>query len=213
VRPRTPEEVQLTAIVDPPSSQGKVVLEDGTTIAERRSFALAPPLDDPRLDALVEELARRTEGSQIAAYGEAWLADAFRREVATARLAGTPLACLVVRINHVAELDAIFGPGTSAHARAELARRFRLSVRKADHVGEWGPGGIMLVLPETPYAGALCVADRLRGELERKPVNIPLVSGATTVVPIAASFGAAAWGEAMEDPAQLAEAASLAAES
>jgi diguanylate cyclase (GGDEF)-like protein len=159
----------------------------------------------------VEELARRTSGGEIEAYGEAWLAEAFRREVATARLAGTPLACLVVRIHHVAELDAIFGAGASASARAELARRFRLSVRRPDHVGEWGPGGIMLVLPDTPYTGALCVADRLRGELERKPVAIPLASGASTVVPIAASFGAAAWGEAMEDPGQLVEAASLAA--
>jgi len=70
-----------------------------------------------------------------------------------------------------------------------------------------------MVLPETPYAGALCVADRLRAELERKPVAIPLASGATTVVPIAASFGAAAWGEAMDDPAELAAAASLAAAS
>jgi diguanylate cyclase (GGDEF)-like protein len=196
-----------------PSPEGKVVLEDGTTIEERRSGAAAVPLDDPRLDALVDEFAERTRGGDIEAYGEAWLADAFRREVAAARLAGTPLACLVVRINHTAELDTLFGEGTSAAARAELAQRFRLSVRKKDHVGEWGPGGIVMVLPETPYAGALCVADRLRGELERKPVAIPLASGATTVVPIAASFGAAAWGETMDDPAQLAEAASLAAAS
>jgi diguanylate cyclase (GGDEF)-like protein len=171
------------------------------------------PLDDPRLDALVNEFAARTKGGDIEAYGEAWLADAFRREVAAARLAGAPIACLVVRINHVAELDTLFGEGTSAACRAELAQRFRLSVRKKDHVGEWGPGGIVMVLPDTPYAGALCVADRLRGELERKPVAMPLASGATTVVPVAASFGAAAWGEAMADPAELAKAASLAAAS
>jgi GGDEF domain-containing protein len=70
-----------------------------------------------------------------------------------------------------------------------------------------------MILPDTPYTGALCVADRLRGELERKPVSVQLMSGATTVIPIAASFGAAAWGEAMADPDELAAAASLAAAS
>jgi diguanylate cyclase (GGDEF)-like protein len=206
-------EPPLNVIVEPPSPAAKVVLEDGTTISERRSAAAAQPLDDPRLDNLVAELAHRTKGGAIEAFGEAWLADAFRKEVATARLAGTPLACVVVRINPVEQLDALFGAGASAGARAELARRFRLSVRQKDHVGEWGPGGIVMILPDTPYTGALCVADRLRGELERKPVSVQLMSGATTVIPIAASFGAAAWGEAMADPDELAAAASLAAAS
>jgi diguanylate cyclase (GGDEF)-like protein len=133
--------------------------------------------------------------------------------VATARLAGTPLACVVVRINHVDQLNSLFGAGASAAARVELARRFRLSVREKDHVGEWGPGGIVMILPDTPYPGALCVADRLRAELERKPITLELASGAKTVLPVAASFGAAAWGEAMSDPAELADAASLAAAS
>jgi diguanylate cyclase (GGDEF)-like protein len=203
----------LTAISEPPSPDAKIVLEDGTTIEDRRSPRVAPPLDDPRLDNLVDELAQRTRGSKIEAYGEAWLADAFRKEVATARLAGTPLACVVVRINHVDQLDALFGAGSSAAARVELARRFRLSVREKDHVGEWGPGAIVMILPDTPYPGALCVADRLRAELERKPITIELASGAKTVLPVAASFGAAAWGEAMSDPAELADAASLAAAS
>ncbi|MDX6503468.1 MAG: two-component system, cell cycle response regulator [Gaiellaceae bacterium] len=203
----------LTAIAEPPSPDVKVVLEDGTTIPERRSTAVAPPLDDPRLDALVKELAQRTRGTVIEAFGEAWIADAFRKEVATARLAGVPLACVVVRINHVEQLDSLFGAGAAAGARAELARRFRLSVRQKDHVGEWGPGGIVMILPDTPYPGALCVADRLRGELERKPVALELAPGVRTVVPVAASFGAAAWGEAMDDPSELAEAASLAAAS
>ena len=159
----------------------------------------------------MEELAERSVGKAIEEYSEAWIARAFRQEVARARLAGTPLACLVVRINHAAQLDELFGADTAVRVRVELARRFRLSVREADVVGEWGASGIVLVLPNTPYVGALCVADRLRNELERKPVKVRLVSGATTVVPAAASFGAAAWGEAMEDPAELAEAAELAA--
>ena len=70
-----------------------------------------------------------------------------------------------------------------------------------------------MILPDTPYPGALCVADRLRAELERKPITVELASGAKTVLPVAASFGAAAWGEAMTDPAELADAASLAAAS
>jgi diguanylate cyclase (GGDEF)-like protein len=190
----------------------QVVLDDGTTIPERRSnAAVAAPLDDPRLDDLVDELAQRTKGSAIEEYSEAWLADAFRQEVARARLAGTPLACVVVRLNHVQQLESIFGEGIVAKCRAELARRFRLSVRAPDHVGEWGPGGIVMVLPDTPYAGALSCADRLRGELERKPIVMDIASGAATVVPVACSFGAAAWGEAMLDPQELAEAAAVAA--
>lgn len=117
-----------------------------------------------------------------------------------------------MRVNHVAQLDELFGEGAATAARIELARRFRLSVREPDVVGEWGPAGIVMILPNTPYAGALAVADRLRGELERKPVTIRLASGAASVLPIAASFGAASWGEAMEDPAELAEAAAAAAE-
>jgi diguanylate cyclase (GGDEF)-like protein len=201
-------------MADELAPDAKVLLEDGTTIHDRRSgTGIAPPLDDPHLDALVAELAQRTKGGEIEAYGEAWLAESLGSEFDNVRLFCTPLACVVVRINHVDQLDSLFGAGTSAGARAELARRFRLSVRQKDHVGEWGPGGIVMILPDTPYAGALCVADRLRGELERKPVVLELASGATTVVPVAASFGAAAWGEAMTNPDELAEAASLAAAS
>jgi diguanylate cyclase (GGDEF)-like protein len=201
----------MTAISEPSPSHAAVVLEDGTAIRERRA-TVAPALDDPRLDTLVDELARRTRGGVIEAFGEAWLAHAFRQEVVTARLGGTPLACVVVRIDHVDQLESLFGVGATAAARAELARRFRLSVRTKDHVGEWGPGALVMILPDTPYVGALCVADRLHGELQRKPVKVALESGATTVVPVAASFGAAAWGEAMVDPAELAEAAALAAD-
>ena len=68
-----------------------------------------------------------------------------------------------------------------------VAQRIRLALRSEDVVGRWGGEEFLAVLPMTPLTGALEVAERLRSEIAKTPVN---ADGHTVAVTV--SIGCAA---------------------
>lgn len=52
-----------------------------------------------------------------------------------------------------------------------IAQRIRLGLRSEDVVGRWGGEEFLAVLPMTPLSAALAVAERLRSEIAKTPVQ------------------------------------------
>jgi diguanylate cyclase (GGDEF)-like protein len=81
-----------------------------------------------------------------------------------------PLACAMIDIDHFKQFNDEFGHDVGDAVLREVAVRIGLAVREVDVVARYGGEEFLLVLPNTHFAGALTVADRVWRLVGGKPV-------------------------------------------
>lgn len=109
------------------------------------------------------------------------------RELARARRRKSSLSAIMIDLDHFKTINDHFGHVVGDQALRKAADILRLSMREYDLLGRWGGEEFLMVLPSTDATEAVTVAERLRAELSRSPLQ-------TTdgrVVGIRASFGVA----------------------
>lgn len=92
-------------------------------------------------------------------------------ELRRARRYGHPLAVLMADIDHFKRINDQHGHPGGDQVLVDVARAFRQCTRETDIVGRYGGEEFCLVFPETDAAGALCVAERVRQQVEETPVR------------------------------------------
>jgi diguanylate cyclase (GGDEF)-like protein len=104
-----------------------------------------------------------------------------QEEIARAQRYDAPLSVVLgeVRVGHGALL-----PPDGPQLTAWTADRVTRGKRRTDVAGQYGPGGFLLLLAQTPTAGAVVCCRRLRGMLEDGPGHNSAPPG-----PVEASFG------------------------
>jgi PleD family two-component response regulator len=196
--PRLTPVVMLTC---PQAETVAAALESGADVWLPRDLALANPavlaagLDQARRWGDLRQRLRREGGSlqesrgrvgrlvdllwQCAPHGPrpGWftqrhMLERLQEEVARTARYGTPLSVLLAE----------FRPAPPA--AAWTAERIARVKRRCDVAGQYGPHGFMLLLPNTPRAGAEAVRERLEEALRQ--------AGAANDVPAAAALGVAA---------------------
>jgi two-component system cell cycle response regulator len=83
-----------------------------------------------------------------------------------------PLACAMIDIDHFKQFNDEFGHDTGDLVLREVAARIGRAVREIDVVARYGGEEFLLVLPNTHFAGALTVADRVWRSVGQKPVLV-----------------------------------------
>lgn len=151
-------------------------------------------VDELAQSAATDTLTGLPNRSQL----EARLAEA----VALARRYGRPLACLMVDIDHLKEINETFGRAAGDAVLHEVAWRLRSVVRASDVVGRYGGEEFLLLLPDTDAIGALTLAEKLRQIVAASPV--PRETGG---IPVRASVGVAQWEGTMSGSEALCAAA------
>lgn len=118
-------------------------------------------------------------------------------EVARAVRTHTPLALVLVDVDHFKMVNDQHGHLAGDKALRALAHVFRIFLRDYDLVGRFGGEEFALLLPQTSAADARRIAERVRGHIAEMPMSISDDPGAKPVQ-ITVSMGVAALGETWE---------------
>jgi diguanylate cyclase (GGDEF)-like protein len=110
--------------------------------------------------------------------------DTLKRLCAQALRDGTPLAVLLLDLDHFKQINDVFGHSSGDDVLAAVGAVLGSRLRDGDFGGRYGGEEFIVLLPSTDRAGAVAVAESLRAELER--LNVAGVTRSVT-----GSFGVA----------------------
>ena len=94
-------------------------------------------------------------------YNYRYLQSRLTEEFARAERYREPLGCVMVDVDHFKSFNDRYGHDVGDAVLAEVAQRMRDSVREVDVVARYGGEEFLMVLPSTPYEGAVVVAERV----------------------------------------------------
>ena len=110
--------------------------------------------------------------------------DTLRRLVAQANRSLSPLAAIMVDLDHFKKINDLHGHGVADEALAAVGAALADSIRTSDYAGRYGGEEFLLLLPDTGSDDAAHVAEKVR--LSNAALSIPKLQG-----PLTSSFGVA----------------------
>jgi two-component system, cell cycle response regulator len=123
-------------------------------------------------------------------YNRRYLMEQLPRELERCRRYAYPLSVLMCDLDHFKQINDIHGHAAGDDVLQQFVARAQKSIRgNSDWVARYGGEEFMIVLPETPYEGALAVAEKIRGMVAATPFATR--AGET---PVTASFGVVSTG-------------------
>jgi diguanylate cyclase (GGDEF)-like protein len=112
--------------------------------------------------------------------------DTLKRMVAHAGRTVTPLAAVMLDLDHFKQINDRFGHGAGDDVLAGVGEALVAALRGSDFGGRWGGEEFLMLLPGTDHAGALEVAEKLR-------VAVAALDFQQPELRVTASFGVAAY--------------------
>jgi diguanylate cyclase (GGDEF)-like protein len=148
--------------------------------------------------------AARTDPKTGLLNATAWQREA-DAEVARAQRTGSPLALLLVDVDHFKRVNDSHGHLIGDEVLRALATELRQQVRESDVVGRFGGEEFTVLLPRTDGAGAYGIAERLRANAASLSV-----AAADARINVTVSIGVAVLGQHGNDLFELLAAADVA---
>ncbi len=127
-----------------------------------------------------------------------FLQDYLPRELARARRRGTPVAILMIDLDHFKRINDISGHAAGDSVLARIGALLKRHIRTSDVACRYGGEEFLLVLPETALDGARSKAEQIRASVERDR---------SARLGVTASFGVALFPDHAADPDALTGAA------
>lgn len=154
------------------------------------SMGMALAMAGVVLYQLQRKLSRAATHDTLTGLPNRRAADDFMAQAALrAQRQGTPLSALMIDIDFFKKVNDQYGHAAGDHVLQTLARLLRQRARATDLVARWGGEEFLMLLPDTPPAGAMEVAEQLRRAVQSAPFGWQ-----QTTVPVTVSIGAATWG-------------------
>lgn len=136
-------------------------------------------------------------------HNRAWLNDLLPAMVAQAHAAGTPLALLMIDLDHFKRFNDTHGHVAGDQALRVAAQVLSAALRPSDCAVRYGGEELMVILPDTGGAVAQMVAERLCERMRQAPVFADLRQPLPHVT---ASFGVASLAPGQDEHALIAAA-------
>ena len=136
-------------------------------------------------------------------YNRTWLSDMLPKMVATAIRAGTPLALIMIDLDHFKLFNDTHGHLNGDDALRAAAGVIGTALRPSDFAVRYGGEEMLVILPDTTEVRALMVADRLVARMRETAVFPDMRS---PLPHITASLGVAVLAEGMDELGLLAAA-------
>ncbi|WP_073218387.1 diguanylate cyclase [Massilia sp. CF038] len=127
-------------------------------------------------------------------YNRSWLSDMLPKLVATAHRAGTPLALIMIDLDHFKMFNDTHGHLTGDDALRAAAGVISVALRPSDYAVRYGGEEMMVILPETTELLAVLVAERLVARMREAPIfpdmrlPLPHVTASVGVASLAAGM-------------------------
>jgi diguanylate cyclase (GGDEF)-like protein len=118
-------------------------------------------------------------------------------EVARAVRTRTPLALVLIDIDHFKLVNDLHGHLVGDKALRAIARTFKIFLREYDLAGRFGGEEFALLLPQTSAADARQIAERVREHIAEMPISVSDEPAAETLQ-VTVSIGVAALGTTWE---------------
>ena len=110
--------------------------------------------------------------------------DVLRVQLAAARRGGTPVAVLLVDVDHFKRINDTYGHSEGDRALRVIAQALARAARASDIVCRYGGEEFCLILPGTPPVSALLLAGRIREEVPAACAREGIGGGARVTVTI-----------------------------
>jgi len=165
----------------PQSQQFRVIvslLVEETDRMRQETVALATQLEESgrELATLKTDLGRTVEVAltdPLTGVGNRRRFEAdLEKAVATCRNAKTPVSLVMCDIDHFKRVNDSFGHRVGDEVLKMFARTVEASVRGSDSVARYGGEEFVIVLPDTPLAGANHIAERIRTQFASKRLTV-----------------------------------------
>jgi diguanylate cyclase (GGDEF)-like protein len=163
---------------------------------------------DAALHDRVYRLAMIDAGTGL--YNRRYLNDALRRELRLARQRRQPLAVISLDLDHFKRVNDGYGHAAGDLVLRECAVLLGPLVGSAGILGRLGGEEFLVLLPNTPLAAALALAERLRAAVASRAFMLPVGEGEgrrSILHRQTVSLGVAEWGPAMLETCDLLDAA------
>lgn len=108
------------------------------------------------------------------------------KEFGRARRYARPLSAVMIDVDHFKNINDRYGHSVGDEVLRQVSSICQCSLRGSDLLGRIGGEEFVLLLPDTPASNAIFVAERMREQLEKTPINVDGLIISTT-----ASFGVA----------------------
>jgi two-component system, cell cycle response regulator len=133
-------------------------------------------------------------------YNHRFLVDYLGQQVALAERLSTPLAVLIIDLDHFKRVNDTYGHPAGDAVLSEFAHTLTGSVRRADLAARYGGEEFIVVMSNTAASDARLVAEKIRAAAEA--MVLPIDGGGSTVL-VTVSVGGAAYPEDTTTAAEL----------
>jgi two-component system cell cycle response regulator len=123
-------------------------------------------------------------------HNKRYLFEALDKELIRARRYDRQLSLLIFDIDYFKNINDQYGHLAGDHVLRELARIVQERIRRDEVFARYGGEEFVIVLPETPLAGGVALAENLRGRVETHPFSFQ-----GERIPVTISVGCAMLGE------------------
>lgn len=141
------------------------------------------------LRELFEEVSRHEVGMDVLTklLNRRFLPTIFKREIAQAKRAATPLSVLVIDVDKFKQINDTWGHHTGDEILRKVSSAFYDNVRSNDYVFRYGGDEFVIILTEATEFDTTRIAERIRGRVEKTVIKSP----GGEVIPLSLSIGAA----------------------
>ena len=151
-----------------------------------------------------ELLHRSSIDALTSLYNRGTFADRLETEVTRSRRHGHPLSVAMIDIDHFKDINDDHGHAAGDEALMQFAHALRTEFRRTDLVARYGGEEFVVMMPETPPAGATAKLQRFVRYISQRTFRLPRKGGALRMT---VSAGVAGVPGDLEDPAELLAAA------